>query len=110
MVWVCTLFDRPMQVVRFAKAQLSWRVESGDDGWVGVCDALKLSAQGDTWSELQSVMSEILDDMLRGLLQEGTLKQTLTDLGWVPINPIPEHMPSDGLRFDVPIVPNVAYA
>lgn len=92
-------------IVRFVNAQVSWRArrDPASDRWVGICDALRLTAEGETWDELLSVSSEILSALLTDLLEEGELDRFLTDMKWQPKIRIPKHIPKGGILWDVPI-------
>lgn len=98
-------------LIRFdIDAQIAWRAlrDRKTETWVGVCDALKLTARGDTWQDLCRMIEEIQEDLFRELLAEGTLERFLSDHGWKPLVPIPARFPEGIVRFDVPtsIVPD----
>lgn len=84
-------------------ANIAWLViRSGDGGYVGRCDALKVTAQGDTFGELMSTIVEVQNELLLDLLGEGELEAFLHRHGWRPLMPIPAQIPPHGIRFDVP--------
>lgn len=73
------------------------------DGWVGVCEALKVTAYGDTWDELSASVADIQESLFTELLQEGTLDAFLRELGWQPVVPIPAAVSDrEPVQFDIP--------
>ena len=95
----------PTTIVRFeVNAQIAWRVlrDRKTSNWIGVCDALKLTARGDTWEELTRSVEEIQGELFRDLFEEGALDRFLLDLGWTPLMPLPARDAAPSLRFDIP--------
>jgi hypothetical protein len=91
------------QLIRL-DAKIRWAFVRDETGaWVGVCEALKLTACGDTWAQLCSVIEEIHNDLFIELLHEGQLEGFLRQHGWAPITPLPLSVPPEGVRFDVPV-------
>jgi predicted RNase H-like HicB family nuclease len=92
-----------LTVVRI-QANLQWRCFTGQGGhWIGVCEPLKLTVQGDTWAELMEDIGNTLDAMLKDLLQSNELEKFLRDHNWSLIGPIPVR--PKAVRFDVPFIP-----
>ena len=52
---------------------LSWNVtlDSESQNWIGVCDALGLVLESETWNDLVEIISEGLDAMRDGLRSSG---------------------------------------
>ena len=50
---------------------MPWNVFLDRDSgfWVGICDGLALSAQGETFSELLETVAEIVDHLYRSLVE-----------------------------------------
>jgi hypothetical protein len=74
----------PSQVIRFdMKSKTSWEFfRNGRTlAWIGVCPTLKLTAKGETFGDVTSLISEILDNLLRPLLREGTLHEFFAHSG-----------------------------
>lgn len=63
-------------------AQIKWRVERDGDGWLGVCDDLRLTVSGDTYSELTEIIHEALDCLFKDLIITGDLVPYLKEMGW----------------------------
>jgi hypothetical protein len=85
--------------------QVGWRIarDPYSDRWVGVCDALALTAEAETSNQLTEICYEILEDLFCRLLEEGSLDRFLKSHGWHPLVPLPERIPEDGVTFDIPI-------
>ncbi len=66
------------------EAKLPWSVfkdvQSG--AWIGVCDALVLTALGRTQQDLHEAIFEAMDALFRDLLAEDVLDQYLASRGW----------------------------
>ena len=70
--------------MRFSlSAQLAWRAwrEAESQQWIGVCDALRLTALGNTWGELHQHADDIVDALFTDLLRTGDLDEYLKQ-GW----------------------------
>ena len=102
-------------VIRFEmNATIEWRAfrDPKTNVWIGVCDALSVTAQGDTWDELEQSIREIQNELFVSLHEEGELVQFLRDRGWSPTTSIPSSASSSHhLKLDIPtkVVP-VAHA
>lgn len=97
-----------MQVIR-VQANLQWKCFSGKGGhWIGICDPLKLTVQGDTWTELMEDIGHTLDAMLKDLWRSNELDKFLRSHGWQLAVEAP--LPSKGIRFDVPFIPAMVKA
>lgn len=92
-----------MAIVRVA-ANVQWKCRQGNGGnWVGICDALKLTVQAETWADLMEDIGHTLDALLKDLLSADELNRFLRDRGWVVLGAIPKHL--EEVRFDVPFIP-----
>lgn len=74
-----------MQTIHQINANLVWYARRDGQRCVGWCDALKLTAEGDTWSEMVSVITELHNEVFADLAQEGELEQFLQDRGWTHV-------------------------
>lgn len=99
-----------MQLIRL-EGSVPWRCfrnrKTGQ--WIAICDPLKITAEGETWQELNQTIAEMLNAMLSDLLRTGDLKKFLTAHGWKPDKPIPAK--PKNVHFDIPweIVKQAAY-
>ena len=58
----------------------TWEVFRGPSGaWVGVCDALGLTAQGDTWDDLVATLGPSVQMLFEDLLESHELDSYLRD-------------------------------
>ncbi|SPF53100.1 hypothetical protein SBA4_5440026 [Candidatus Sulfopaludibacter sp. SbA4] len=71
--------------------------------WVGVCDALKLTVQAETWADLMEDVGLTLDAVMKDLFTSNELPQFLLDRGWTLLGAIPNAQ--EDVRFDVPFIP-----
>lgn len=84
--------------------QLVWHVRRTPRGvFIGVCDPLGLTLEGDTEQDLRSTIEESLQFFFLNHLEDGTLSQFLSRRGWIIQEPIPSGLrPEDPVRFEVP--------
>ncbi|SPF56945.1 hypothetical protein SBA4_990011 [Candidatus Sulfopaludibacter sp. SbA4] len=82
------------------QTQLEWKCFRGNENWIAFNDALKLTVQAETWSELMESINETLDAVLEDLVHTNDLQKFLVDHGWQIASPLPVEM--DNVRFDVP--------
>jgi hypothetical protein len=83
-------------VVRATRDQASGK-------YVGVCDALKLVAEGQTFVEMITDMNAAIQDLFRVLVEDGELDEFFRRAGWQKMIPIvPQRVSVDELQFDVP--------
>jgi hypothetical protein len=75
---------------------------------VGVCDALELTAQGQTFDDFRNASEEIQVAYLRILFSEGTLGEVLHELGWDADPDLPSGVPADSIHFDIPSTTSLA--
>jgi hypothetical protein len=90
-------------VVRFQiDARVEWKFarDSQSERWIGVCAALKVTAEADTWGEFCQTINEIQNELFRDLLEEGELQSFLLQHGWNPLTPIPSQ--PTNVVFDMP--------
>ena len=83
-------------------AEIPWRISRADDDhWVGICDALALTVESETWAELMENIALTLDAMFQDLLAGNELDPFLRDRGWTA------QVPDDAepVRFDIPFIP-----
>lgn len=73
------MFDRP--IVRI-DAKVTWHVRRGERYWVGACETLGLTAQGETWGDTMRAIDEIMTDFLTELSADNRLDQFLKSKGW----------------------------
>jgi hypothetical protein len=85
--------------------QLAWQIarDPKSNRWVGVCSALAITAEAETWAKLTALLAEEVNELLLDLFNEGELQKFLPDRGWRPLIRIPGTMPREGLNFDVPM-------
>ncbi|MBI2921260.1 MAG: hypothetical protein HYY18_09280 [Planctomycetes bacterium] len=76
--------------------------QDSKSGWyVGACDPLKLTASGETFSELSADMEGVTQDLLQDLLKSGDLDAFLKMRGW-SYGVAVKLTPTSRVRFDVP--------
>jgi hypothetical protein len=91
-----------MRIVRIVTV-LKWRVFQGPSGaWVGVCDQLTLTVQGNTWAELMGSSVEAVNLLLNDLAETGEFEQFLRSKDWSTVTPGPA--PGEQVQFDLPMV------
>lgn len=86
------------------EAQVEWRAfrEPKHARWVAICDSLNVTAEADTWAELQSTINEIHNELFLDLLRDGELEAFLRARGWSPLNRLPQRADDGDLIFDLP--------
>jgi predicted RNase H-like HicB family nuclease len=85
-------------LIKGMEGNLSYRVwQNGRGLWIGVCDALQITTQADTWPEMVDAIQEDLDMIFQDLVDDGELEQFLADRGWFASGPYDE-----GTKLDVP--------
>ena len=77
-----------------------WQAQSGV--WIGVCDALQVTVQADTWAELMEAIIDGLEMIFQDLLNSGELEQFLAEQGWQARGPY-----DVDTKFDVPFIPEL---
>lgn len=95
----------PLVPVRIDINNLSWSVfqDRASKHWIGSCDALRLTASGETWERLFDDMRGAIEDLFDHLLREGDLASFLRRLGWRPDKVhLPKRVPAGGVKWDVP--------
>ena len=96
------------RVIRVIQANVPlqcFRARKGQGDWVGVCEPLKITVQGDTWGDLLEDFHSTLDAILKDLLATDELDKFLKDRGWQVSGTIPPSARRDQIRFDVPFIP-----
>ena len=84
--------------------EVGWKIQRVDGGlYVGVCEALNLTMQGDTWADLMQSIGETLDLLFKDLCETGELNQFLRDHGWHA-----DGQPKANATFDLPFLPVLA--
>jgi predicted RNase H-like HicB family nuclease len=91
-----------MIVTVHIKAKLTWIVfqDKKSKYWVGVCDPLKISSQGETLGDLVENIEDALNLMLHNLACRNELDMFLRQHKWALIGRMPEK-PSNA-RFEIP--------
>lgn len=93
-------------VVKFEiQGRIAWKVLRGQSGaWVGICDALGLTVEGETWGKMTEAGNEAIELLLSDLMETGDMDAFMTKHGWRPVMPLPVQIdgPQD-LAFDVPM-------
>lgn len=69
--------------------------------YIGICDALKLTARGKTWAELLENSDDIIQLLLTDLLKAGRFPEFLAKHGWSLTGRMPARRAD--VRFDVPM-------
>ena len=85
------------------EANVPWQVAHLKDGWLAVCEPLKLTVHGGTYAELMESIGETLDAVLSELMKSKELPEFLKTHGWALVSPLPAE--PEGVRFDVPFLP-----
>ncbi len=100
--------DATTPIVKIA-ANVNWEIAQDPDSglWIGVCDALRLNADGETFQELQECMSEAMELLFLDLYEEGDLEEFLHDHGWTMQEPATAAPAASRPRFDVPYTHHV---
>ena len=93
-----SLLRRP--VVVQIDGKVSWVVSRDPDskGWVGVCPPLNLTAEGDTFEELNKSQIEAMALLFADLFAEGELEAFLRRNHWAAALP----KPGTKAKFDMP--------
>lgn len=78
----------------------AWR-DKKSGWWVGSCEALQLTASGETWAELQEDFNGALQDLFEYLLEKGKLRDYLKQRGWAMHAPV-RKLKGITPRFDIP--------
>ena len=84
-------------------AQLQW-VFYRDEctrRWIAVCEALKVTVEADTHTELRENIEDGLNLLFRSLLRDRELDRFLQMRGWTMLGEPPDD--TEDVRFDVPI-------
>ena len=67
---------------------------------MAVCDALKLTLESDSWSELLEDMALAIDAILKEMLATNELDRFLRDHGWSLAAPLSNRLAD--VRFEIP--------
>src|SRR5579864_9518525 len=80
---------------------LKWRYNKSEEGpFVAVCDALNITLESDSWSELLEDMALAIDAILKDMLATSELDRFLREHGWTLAGPLPNRLAE--LQFEVP--------
>jgi hypothetical protein len=95
-----------VRLVQRINAEVTWEAgfDPASQTWVAKSDALALTASGETWADLMSIIAESQSLLFADLLADGELPQFLLDRGWRPSTPLPVGVPVEDIVFDVPTV------
>jgi predicted RNase H-like HicB family nuclease len=85
------------------QGNVQWQVRPAGNSWIGVCEPLQLTVQGDTYGDLMATISETLDAVLTDLMKSNELPRFLQSHGWALATPLPEK--TKNVKFDVPFIP-----
>ena len=85
------------------QANVPWQVRPIGDLWLGVCEPLNLTVQGETWADLMESIGDTLDAVMGDLMKSNELPQFLQSHGWTLATPLPAK--AQDIRFDVPFIP-----
>lgn len=82
------------------KGQVQWNVVQSTAGnWIGVCDPLKMTMEGETLDELQQNIRQSLQLLMEDLMNTGELEAFLREHGW---RAIPGPQQHGSVEFQVP--------
>ena len=88
------------------ECEIEWMITQSESGpWVGFCDALKLTAQADTWRGLMQDIAWAMESVFEDLLETGNLQKFLEERGWEAT--IPDRRDSQKVKFDIPFLPQM---
>jgi len=91
-----------MNTIVSIQGQVVWRVcqDRASGYFIGICDPLKLTLQGQSLGELTESIDEGINAMLHDLVQTHELDMFLRDQGWTLMTPVPKR--TDNVRFRMP--------
>lgn len=92
------------------EAEIPWRITRSPRGfWVGVCDALNLTVQSETWKHLMEDIGTSIDMVFDDLVENDNLEQFLERKGWSISMAEEGTAPaaSQESRFDIPFIPTL---
>lgn len=93
-----------MHVVRIdAHGNVTWNVHQYDGIYVAVCDALNLTAMGETFAELTESIMDMIEHLFRDLFKRGEMEHYLLARGWRQLGPQPMSVAPDVVQFDLPM-------
>lgn len=88
------------------EGQLQWhfREDRLTKTWIGVCDALKQTALGDSFRDLiENAIPNLIDELLTDLVASNEFDRFLHQRGWKVIGPMPTRLAQDErYKFEVP--------
>jgi hypothetical protein len=83
------------------EGSLQWRYNRSEEGpFVAVCDALKITLESDSWSDLLEDMALAIDAILKDMLATSELDRFLREHGWTLAGPLPNRLAE--VQFEVP--------
>ena len=83
------------------EGNLQWKYLRAKTGeWVAVCDAMRLTVEANTFSELMEDINLTLDAVFRDLLTSHELDRFLNEHGWKAVGMIPQD--PNNVKFDMP--------
>lgn len=97
--------EESMNTVFRMEAKISWNVsqDAKSGAWVGVCDALGITALGETTEDLHASINDAMDGLFRDLLSDGELDEFLRQHGWkFQGDSQPWEDVYDDFKFDIP--------
>jgi predicted RNase H-like HicB family nuclease len=82
------------------KGQVQWNVgQSAAGNWIGVCEPLKMTMEGETLDDLQQNIRQSLQLLMEDLMKNGELEAFLREHGWRAIPGPHQH---GSVEFQVP--------
>jgi len=93
-----------MEQIVHIEGQLSWDcAQSRESGkWIGVCEALRLTVQADSYRELDAAIEDGLQLLFADLVRAGDLSDFLKEHGWRAHDPVVIARSPRQLRFSIP--------
>lgn len=87
-----------------ANVQWTYALDPESNRWIGVCEPLQLTVEGETQAILMESITETMDALMHDVWETGDLTEFLRRHGWAMESDIPAR-PDDGKDywFDVPI-------
>lgn len=80
---------------------LQWRYNRTKEGpFVAVCDALKITLESDSWSDLLEDMALAIDAILKDMFATNDLDPFLRERGWTFAGPLPNRLAE--IQFEIP--------
>ncbi len=87
----------------YVEGQVEWKFfrDANSKYWIAVCEPLKQTVSGETWTELNESIAQTIDLVFRELLEKDELESFLRRQGW-KLERREQLLRSRNVRFDVP--------